>query len=98
MGEPSRIRETIIYYAAGVLTLVSFLFFAFVPLPRAYYPEIIFHRPEEFVPAFFFLMALIGYLRKGYWAFLNKQIKSKSWASNMTRLQQNFVGWPRSMT
>ena len=50
-----------------MLTLVSFLFFAFVPLPRAYYPEIFFHRPEEFIPAFFFLVALIGYLRKGKW-------------------------------
>ena len=66
-GKPSRIGETVIYYAAGALTLVSFLFFAFVPLPRAYYPEIIFHRPEEFIPAFFFLVALIGYLRKGKW-------------------------------
>ena len=43
------------------------MFFAYVPLPRAYYPELIFHRPEEFGPALFFLLALIGYLRKGDW-------------------------------
>ena len=47
------------YLTSAILTLASFLFFAFVPLPRAYYPEIIFHRPEEFLPAFFFLVALV---------------------------------------
>ena len=44
-----------------------FIFFAFVPLPRAYFPELIFHRPEEFVPAVFFLLALGGFLRRGRW-------------------------------
>ncbi len=52
---------------ALVLTVASFLFFAFVPLPRAYYPEMFFGRPEEFVPGLFFLLALIGYVRKGKW-------------------------------
>ena len=66
-GGTARIDEQMIYLVAGVSTLVSFLFFAFVPLPPAYYPEIIFHRPEEFVPALFFLLALVGYLRKGHW-------------------------------
>ena len=46
---------------------MSFAFFAFAPLPRAYYPELVFHRPEEFLPALFFLAALVGYLRKGAW-------------------------------
>ena len=67
LGEAGRIREGTIYAAALVLTLGSFTFFAFVPLPCAHYPELIFHRPEEFVPALFFLLALIGYLRKGAW-------------------------------
>lgn len=67
LGKPGRISERTVYLTSGILTLASFLFFAFVPLPRAYYPEIIFHRPEEFLPAFFFLVALIGYLRKGEW-------------------------------
>jgi len=52
---------------AVVLTVASFLFFAFVPLPRAYYPELFFGRPEEFVPGLLFLLALIGYVRKGKW-------------------------------
>lgn len=56
-----------VYVVAGFLTLASFLFFAFVPLPRAYYPEYIFHRPEEFIPAALFALAIIGYWRKGLW-------------------------------
>ena len=66
-GESGKIGEKEVYITTGLLTVASFLFFAFVPLPRAYYPEIIFHRPEEFVPALFFLLALVGYLRKGQW-------------------------------
>ena len=53
----------------ALLTATSFTFFAFVPLPPAYYPVPLFHRPEEFVPAAFFLTALIGYLRKGQWRY-----------------------------
>lgn len=67
LGESGRISEKTVYVFAALFTLASFLFFAFVPLPRAYYPEIIFHRPEEFLPAMFFAMALVGYLRKGEW-------------------------------
>ena len=67
LGDEGRISEWAIYVATGVATLTSFMFFAFFPLPRAYYPELFFHRPEEFIPAAFFLFALIGYLRKGRW-------------------------------
>ena len=67
LGEAGRVREKTVYVFAALFTLASFLFFAFVPLPRAYYPEFVFHRPEEFLPALFFLLALIGYLRKGEW-------------------------------
>ncbi len=62
-----RFRERTLYLAVAALTLASFLFFALAPLPRAYYPEYFFHRPQEFLPAFFFLMALGGYLWKGAW-------------------------------
>ena len=67
LGEAGKIGEKDVYLITGLLTVGSFLFFAFVPLPRAYYPEIVFHRPEEFVPALFFLVALVGYLRKAQW-------------------------------
>lgn len=67
LGEAGRIGEGLIYLGAGVLTLASFAFFVFAPLPRAYYPELTFHRPEEFIPAVFFLLALAGYWSKGHW-------------------------------
>jgi PAS domain S-box-containing protein len=52
---------------AALLTVFSALLFLFVPLPRGYYPEFIVQRPEEFIPALFFLFTLIGYLYKGLW-------------------------------
>jgi PAS domain S-box-containing protein len=67
LGESGQISERSVYLFAGAFTLLSFAFFAFAPLPRAYYPELVFHRPEEFLPALFFLAALVGYLRKGDW-------------------------------
>ncbi|MCH8013033.1 MAG: PAS domain S-box protein [Candidatus Marinimicrobia bacterium] len=66
-GEAGRISERGTYVVVAGLTLASFLFFAFVPLPRAYYPELFFGRPEEFVSASFFLLAFVGYLKKGFW-------------------------------
>ena len=63
LGESGKIGEKEVYLTTGPLSVGSFLFFALVPLPRAYYPEIVFHRPEEFVPALFFLLALVGYLQ-----------------------------------
>lgn len=66
-GVKGRIQEITVYIFSGTFTFVCFVFFAFAPLPRAHYPEIIFHRPEEFVPAIFFLIALVGFLKKGAW-------------------------------
>jgi signal transduction histidine kinase/DNA-binding response OmpR family regulator len=67
LGESGRISERGVYLVSAGLCAGSFILFVFVPLPAAYYPELFFHRPEEFVPALFFLLALIGYLRKGDW-------------------------------
>ncbi len=67
LGEMGRYNSIGVYIFVTIFTISSFLFFAFVPLPPAYYPDLIFHRPEEFVPALFFLLALIGYLNKGDW-------------------------------
>ncbi|WP_448549648.1 ATP-binding protein [Thalassotalea fusca] len=49
------------------LTLASFLVFAFVPLPAAYYPDLIIGRPSEFVAAIFFMLALKGYFSHSNW-------------------------------
>ncbi len=67
VGEAGKTSERIMYLTAGLLTLAGFLFFAFFSLPQAYYPEIVFSRPEELIAAWFFLLALIGYLHKGHW-------------------------------
>ena len=67
LGDTRRLNERTIYVVTTLLTLSSFLFFAVVPLPRAYYPEYLFHRPQEFITTLLFLLALIGYLRQGHW-------------------------------
>ena len=67
LGSTAGVSEKTVYLGVTVFTLVSFLFFSLAPLPGGYYPVFIFHRPEEFGPALFFLAALIGYLKKGLW-------------------------------
>ena len=67
LGEAGQIREGRVYLLAGIWTAVCFFFFLKVPLSIGYKPLPVIHRPQEFVPAVFFLLALIGYLRKGYW-------------------------------
>ena len=67
VDEPAQISVGQVYGIAGLLTLSCFAFFAFVPLPRAYYPELPLHRPEELVPAVLFGIALIGILKRRFW-------------------------------
>ena len=67
LKDAGRISERAVYLGVSVLTALSFYFFAFVPLPRAYYPEFFFGRPEEFISAALFLLAGIGFLKKGDW-------------------------------
>jgi len=66
-GRKFQTDDWTIYSSAIIFTIVSFLFFAFYPLPAAYYPDLLFPRPEEFLPALFFAIALAGYLKKGKW-------------------------------
>jgi len=68
LGEESKLREGTVYGAVTLLTLASFLFFAFVPLPQANHPNWFISRPQELVPAALFLIALIGNYRKRLWA------------------------------
>ncbi len=67
LGEAGVVREKTVFAAVGGSTVLIFCFFAFVPLPRAYYPEYFFGRPEEFVAAALFAAALAGYYKKGDW-------------------------------
>lgn len=61
------LHPKLIYAITIISTVLSFLFFAFVPLPAAYYPEFILSRPEELLPALFFALALYGFYSKGEW-------------------------------
>jgi len=63
-GEPS---HRLIYGSAAVLTLASFALFAVVPLPPAYYPNLPVPRPQELLPAVFFLLAAVSFFRRGDW-------------------------------
>jgi signal transduction histidine kinase/DNA-binding response OmpR family regulator len=63
----TRINESLVYVLVGAWALISFLFFAMVRLPPAFYPNLMIHRPAELVPALFFGLAVAGYLRRGTW-------------------------------
>ena len=67
LGREGRFSDSSVYIFSGLFTFGCFLFFAFTPLPPAHYSELFFHRPGELVPALFFLIALLGYLKKGRW-------------------------------
>jgi diguanylate cyclase (GGDEF)-like protein len=69
LGESGRLNAGTVYFSTAAATLLSVLVFAFVPLPPAHYPISVggFHHPQEFVAALLFLLALIGYFRKGKW-------------------------------
>jgi len=78
LGEAGRLDERSVYLTTATAALLSFLFFAFVPLPPAHYQASLpnpFHRPQELVPALLFLFALVGYLKKGEW----KSDSSEHW-------------------
>ncbi len=61
-----RATEILTYSLVIGLTLASFLFFTFVPLPRqVYYPGQLIPRPWELIPALFFLFAAVTILRQG---------------------------------
>ena len=55
------------YLTATVLTLSLLAFFTLTPASGAYFQDFFVHRPAEFIPAFFFVLALGGYLTKGAW-------------------------------
>jgi PAS domain S-box-containing protein len=67
LGESGRVSDLRVYLIVGLWTLACFFLFSFVTLHTAYEPAFFFHRPQEFVPALFLLLALYGYLRKGGW-------------------------------
>ena len=65
--EAGSLRASLVYLIFGACTLLSFLLFAIVKLPPAYYPNLFLHRPGELLPACLFAVAALGFLRKGSW-------------------------------
>jgi len=61
------VRESLVYLLVGTSTIISFIFFALIWLPPVFDSNRMIHRPADFVPAFFFSLAAIGYLWKGRW-------------------------------
>lgn len=62
-----RLSNKAVLAVSSWLCLATFIFFFFVPLPRAYYPELIFGRPEEFVAGLLFAYSLMMMIRSGNW-------------------------------
>lgn len=67
LGRREIISERAVYIGVGLFAFTSSLFFSLFPLPSAYYPELYFGRPEELGAAIIFLLAIIGYISKGWW-------------------------------
>ncbi|MFL6234168.1 MAG: response regulator [Thermoanaerobaculia bacterium] len=65
--ERARLNERRVYLLVGAVTLACFAFFTFTPLPSAYLPDLVLHRPAELLPALFFLLAFLRHLRWGRW-------------------------------
>jgi PAS domain S-box-containing protein len=61
------LKDSLVYLLVGTWTIISFMFFALVQLPPPFHPNQLIHRPADFVPAFFFTLATVGYLWKGWW-------------------------------
>jgi PAS domain S-box-containing protein len=62
-----QIRASRVYGVLALLTVTTFLFFAFVPLAKPQPLGTFFGRPEELLIALVFALALVGYLRAGTW-------------------------------
>jgi len=66
-SDRKRINENFIYIGMGLSSIATIYIFSILPLPTIFYPQFVFNRPAEFIPAIFFILALIGYLRMETW-------------------------------
>ena len=67
VGKTSVLSELQVYSLAAALMASSMLIFLIVPLPKASFPDLFFHRPQELASAALFLLALLLHLSKGEW-------------------------------
>jgi diguanylate cyclase (GGDEF)-like protein/PAS domain S-box-containing protein len=61
------INERKVYLIVGAGVLASGAICLFVPLPTAYSPQSLIHRPVDFAAGLIFAVAALGYLWKGAW-------------------------------
>jgi len=66
LGRLVIIKNKTLVYLIIIVTFISILL-TLLPIPQFLFSNFIIHRPEEILPALFFGIALIGYLKKGYW-------------------------------
>jgi PAS domain S-box-containing protein len=61
------IKESYVYCLMGLWTVATFILFAFVPVPQAFYPGRFISQPTDLIQVFLFTAATIGYFFKGAW-------------------------------
>jgi len=66
-GKPLGISDHLVYWLVGVTAFGLFTLFDVAPLRDSVFQSDIFGQVKEFLPAVFFMLALIGYYRKGKW-------------------------------
>lgn len=66
-GEAGRLNEGKMYLGVGLWACVTLFVFLLVPLPPAYFGTSWVSRPQELIPAAFFLLALITSFRTEMW-------------------------------
>jgi PAS domain S-box-containing protein len=59
--------ELKVYVTVGLVALACFLFFLLLPLPHAYFPDLVLARPAELLPALILGCGLALCLRRGSW-------------------------------
>ncbi len=67
LGAAGRVSERLVYVVVSMLAFACFAITVLTSMPTAYHQFFVFSRPQELVSGLFFLLALIGYLRKGKW-------------------------------
>lgn len=66
-GAAGRVHENLVLGVGLGLGLSCIALLTLAVAPPAYFPGLHVSRPQELLPACFFLLALVGYLRKGRW-------------------------------
>jgi len=61
------IDENAVYVVIAMSSIATIFVFSSFPLPTIFYPQFFIDRPLEFIPGIFFVLALIGFLRRGLW-------------------------------